>query len=130
MTEQDIRQFLSHLVVEKPLAASTQNQALNALIFFFRHGFNKEPTEGIVAVRSYRKPRLPVVLSGKEIQEIFQHLSGNHLLMGQLIYGCGLRLRECLRLRVKDVDFERNMLIVRGGKDDQDRRTILAGVWP
>jgi len=61
LTEQDIRQFLSHLVVEKRLPASTQNQALNALIFFLRHGFAKEPTEGIAAVRSYRNPRLPVM---------------------------------------------------------------------
>jgi len=77
LTEQDIWQFLSHLVVEKPLAASTQNQALNALIFFFRHGLNKERTEGIAAVRSYRKPRLPVMLSREEIQAIFNRLSGN-----------------------------------------------------
>jgi len=125
LTEDDIQQFLSFIVVEKRVSASTQNQALNALIFFFRHAMKKEPSEAIAAVRSYQKPRLPVVLSRHEIQAIFDHLSGTPLLMAQFIYGCGLRLQECLRLRVKDIDLEQNLLIVRSGKGDKDRRTIL-----
>jgi len=125
LMETDIQKFLSYLAVERRVATSTQNQALNALVFFFRHGLKKEPDDSIAAVRSYRKPRLPVVLSRKEIQAIFDNLSGTHLLMMQLIYGCGLRLKECLRLRVKDIDFEQNLLIVRSGKGDKDRRTVL-----
>jgi len=92
LSEADIQQFLSYLSVEKQVAPSTQNQALNALVFFFRNALNKELTESISAVRSYRQRKLPVVLSKKEIQEIFKYLSEVHLLMAQLIYGCGLRL--------------------------------------
>ena len=123
--EQDIQQFLSQLAVEKQVAAATQNQALNALIFFFRHALLKEPSESISAVRSYRKPRLPVVLSRAEIDTVFAHLTETALLMALIIYGCGLRLQECLRLRVKDIDPERNMIIVRSGKGHKDRRTLL-----
>jgi len=125
LSEQDIQQFLSHLVLEKQVAAATQNQALNALVFFFRFALKKEPSEAIAAVRSYRKKRLPVVLSRQEIDAIFAHLSGTSLLMACLIYGCGLRLQECLRLRVKDIEQERNMIIVRSGKGDSDRRTVF-----
>ncbi len=122
---EDIQQFLSFLAVEKKVAASTQNQALNALVFFFRHALEKSLWPHITAVRSRQHPRLPVVLSPAEIQAIFSHLNGTHLLMAQIIYGCGLRLQECLRLRVKDIDEQRNMLIVRSGKGDKDRRTVL-----
>lgn len=125
INEHDVQQFLSFLAVKKRVAASTQNQALNALIFFFRFSLNKEPLNDIAAVRSYRKKRLPVVLTPGEIQRVFKNLEGVFLLMAQLIYGCGLRLKECLSLRVKDIDLEEGIVIIRSGKGNKDRRTIL-----
>ncbi len=120
-----IKEFLSHLAVDRHVAASTQNQAFNALLFFFRHVLEKDPGDITDAIRAKRKPRLPVVLSRSEIKALFDQMDGISLLMAKLTYGCGLRLTECLRLRVKDIDFERGMLIVRSGKGDKDRLTVL-----
>ncbi len=125
ISETNIEHFLSYLAVEKGVAASTQNQALNALIFCYRYALQKQPGNSIAAIRSRRKPRLPVVLSRSEIKAIFNNLKNTHLLMAKLIYGSGMRLKECLRLRVKDVDLEREMIIIRSGKGDKDRRTVL-----
>lgn len=121
----DLQDFLSLLAVEKKVSASTQNQALNAIVFFYRHVLNKDIDQELSAVMAREKRRLPVVLSMKEVQNIFDQMSGTTKLMARLIYGAGLRLQECLQLRIKDIDLEQGMIIVRSGKGDRDRRTIL-----
>ncbi len=121
----DLQNFLSHLAVKRRVSSATQNQALNALIFMYRHVLDKDLSEQINAVRANVKRRLPVVLSEPEVRRVIDELSDVNRLMAKLTYGCGLRIMECLRLRVKDIDFERNVLIVRGGKGDTDRRTVL-----
>ena len=121
----DMQTFLSSLAVERRVAPSTQNQALNALIFFYRHVIEKEPgSEEIRAVRALPRRSLPIVLTGSEVHSLFDRLTGTHRLMAMLIYGCGLRLKECLSLRIKDIDLERDVVTVRG-KGDKDRRTVL-----
>lgn len=122
----DIQRFLSYLAVDRSVSSSTQNQALNALIFVYRHGLEKTMGENeLDAVRAAQKRRLPVVLTIKEARAIFDNLSRTHRLMAMVIYGCGLRLQECIRLRIKDIDLERNVIIIRSGKGDKDRRTVL-----
>ena len=121
----DIRNFLSYQAVEKRVSASTQSQALNAIIFFYRHVLNKNIEDLIDAVRAYPSRRLPVALSMQEVEKIFEKMSGLHRLMAMLTYGCGLRVTECLSLRIKDVDIERSIVIVGEGKGDKDRRTVL-----
>jgi integron integrase len=121
----DVKQFLSHLAMERQVAASTQNQAFNGLLFLFRHVLDRDLGDVADTVRAKPKRRLPVVLKKQEVQRIFEHLDGVHLLMARLIYGCGLRLQECLSLRVKDLDFEQSALTVRAGKGDKDRVTVL-----
>jgi len=121
----DLQDFLSRLAVEKKVSPSTQNQALNAVVFFYRHVLGKNIENELSAVRARQRRHLPVVLTPREVQTIFDHLSGTAKLMAMLIYGCGLRLHECLRLRIKDIDIEQNTVIVRSGKGDQDRRTVL-----
>jgi integron integrase len=121
----DVKAFLSQLAVEGKVAASTQNQAFNALLFVFRHGLGKEFGELGGTVRARRKERLPVVLTQGEVGRMLQHLQGEWLCMARVIYGCGLRIKECLRLRVMDVDFEQGMVVVRSGKGDKDRVTVL-----
>ncbi len=121
----DIQDFLSYLAVERKVSASTQNQALNAIVFVYRHVIEKDIEDQINSVRARRKRRLPVVLTFKEATNIFDEMSGLYCLMAKLIYGCGLRLQECLSLRIKDVDIEQGIMIVRSGKGDKDRRTVL-----
>jgi len=121
----DIQDFLSYLAVEKKVSASTQNQALNAVVFLYRHVFDKDIQGEINAVRARQNRRLPVVLTVNEVEKIFSEMSGINKLMARLIYGCGLRLQECLQLRIKDVDFEQSLVIIRSGKGDKDRRTML-----
>jgi len=126
ITSRDIQDFLSSLAVERKVSSSTQNQALNALIFLYRHVLEKDLGENeLNAVRARRRLHLPVVLTPQETVQIFDRLAGINRLMVMLIYGCGLRLHECLSLRIKDVDLERNTVIVRSGKGDKDRRTVL-----
>jgi integron integrase len=122
---QDLQDFLSYLAVEKKVSASTQNQALNAIIFLYRHILEKNVDNELNAVRANYRRRLPVVLTLKEIERIFDHMESLQRLMAMLIYGCGLRLQECLRLRIKDIDLEQNLVIVRSGKGDKDRSTVL-----
>lgn len=122
---EDVRRFLSYLAIRERVSASTQNQAFNALLFLFRYVFQKNLNNVADAVRAKRTIRLPVVLSSDEIQEILSNLAGRYLLMARLVYGCGLRLMECIKLQVKDIDFEKCLLIVRSGKGEKDRTTIL-----
>jgi integron integrase len=121
----DVRDFLSHLALKKRVAASTQNQAFNAIIFLFRHVLKVELKDLNKAVRAKRGQRLPVVFTGDEVKEVFTHVKGENLLILKIIYGSGLRLMELARLRVKDVDFDANLIIVRNAKGDKDRSTIL-----
>ena len=125
LTAEDLQFFLSHLAVDLNVAPNTQNQALNALIFFFRYGLEKNIENMLDAVRARKKQKLPVVLTKDEIHAVFEHMPPNHRLMAKVIYGGGLRLMECLRLRVKDVDFKQEIIWVRSGKGDKDRNTLL-----
>jgi integron integrase len=126
LTEQHLKNFLSFLAVERKVAGATQKLAFNALLFFYRHVLDIEIGGLATVVRSKIGRRLPVVLSKEEIRRIFSHLEGTHLLMATIIYGSGMRLQECLSLRVKDVDFSRNCLTIRGGKGNKDRETVLS----
>jgi integron integrase len=121
----DLQDFLSQLAVEKRVSPSTQNQALNAIVFFYRHVLDKNIEQVLSAVRAKQKRHLPVVLTTREVQSIFDQMSGTTKLMAMLIYGAGLRLQECLQLRVKDIDLEQSTVIIRSGKGDKDRRTVL-----
>ncbi len=118
-------EFLSHLAVEQGVAASTQNQAFNALLFFYRNVLDQDVRELGTAVRARRTRRLPVVLSQGEIANLVGRLAHPFGLMASLIYGAGLRLQECLELRVKDVDPEGGVVTVRCGKGDKDRQTVF-----
>ncbi len=122
--ENEVKEFLSELAVEGNVAASTQNQAFSGLLFLF-HKVLKRKLEFIDAVRANRPRRLPVVLSQDEARRVLAELCGREKLMAQLMYGAGLRLMECLRLRVKDVVFELGQIVVREGKGDKDRITVL-----
>lgn len=125
LSGENLQDFLTYLAVEKKVAPATQNQALNALVFLYRYVLEKDIENVIDAVRSKHKRKLPVVLTKLEINQIFSNLKYSTKLMAELIYGCGLRLTECLKLRVKDLDLEQNILIVRSCKGDQDRKTVL-----
>jgi integron integrase len=125
MGEAEIGQFLSALATDLRLSASTQNQALNALLFLYREVLNKQIGFVGGVVRAKRPHRLPVVLTRQEIRSIFERLEGVDWIMAMLLYGGGLRLMECVRLRVKDIDLSRNQILVRAGKGDKDRHTML-----
>jgi integron integrase len=125
MAEAEVSAFLSALAVGERVAASTQNQALCALLFLYRHVLGIELPWLDDLVRAKRPARLPVVLTREEVAAVLRHVQGVKRLAATLLYGSGLRLLECLRLRVKDVDFGRNEIVVRGGKGDRDRRTML-----
>jgi integron integrase len=120
----EIEAFLTHLAVKENVAASTQNQAFSALLFLYRQVLHQD-LGPIDALRAKRPRRLPTVLSKEETQRLIGCLSGTHQLMAKLLYGSGLRLMDCLRLRVKDLDPERRAIIVRDGKGGQDRVTVL-----
>ncbi len=125
MGEPEVEAFLTWLAVDKKVSKSTQNQAFNALIFLYRDVL-KSPLEGrINAVRSRKKQRLPVVMSKAETQRVLKAMNGSTQLMAKLLYGSGIRLMECIRLRVKDIDFEINEIRVRSGKGDKDRLVPL-----
>src|SRR5882672_2207218 len=127
-TGEDIKAFLSELAVKGRVSRSTQKQALNALVFLFREGLGREAGDLSGFQTSRRGPRVPSVLSRKECQRLFEAVEGTPRLMAELMYGSGLRLIELLRLRVKDVDLARQQVIVRGGKGDKDRVTVLPEV--
>ena len=111
----EIEAFLSHLVIELNVASSTQNQAFNAILFLYKQVLNSEMPDNINACRSKKPEKLPTVLSRDETMRIVLSMTGTHQLMAKLLYGCGLRVIECVRLRVKDTDFELNQIIVRDG---------------
>jgi integron integrase len=121
----EIASFLTHLAVYGRVSSATQNQALNAVVFFCRHVLGKELSGSLNPVRAKQPRRLPAVLSRDEVRSLLAGLSGRHRLMAQLLYGSGLRLMECLRLRVKDVDFRLRRITVRDGKGSKDRVTML-----
>ena len=125
MDTSHIIDFLSFLAVEKNVAKSTQNQAFNAILFFYRYVLEKDVGSIRKTVRTTPKRRLPVVLSVQEVHRLIDQLSGINHLMARVIYGGGLRLNECVRLRIKDLDFERSALLIRSGKGDKDRMTIM-----
>ena len=125
MGTDEVRGFLTHLAAERNVAAATQNQALNALVFLYREVIGGELgwLDGFEPAK--RGARLPDVLSREEVQSVLREMSGTSGLIARLLYGTGLRLLEGLRLRIKDVDFARNQIIVRSGKGDKDRVTML-----
>ena len=127
MAEAEIARFLSNLAAESHVSASTQNQALNAVLFLYRHVLRKDIGYVNGVVRANRPKRLPTVLTRQEVRSILGNLAGLEWIMTMLLYGAGLRLMECLRLRVKDVDFSSNEIRVRSGKGDKDRVTMLPG---
>ena len=125
MGKPEIEAFLSHLTTAKNVAVSTQNQALNALIFLYREVLH-QPFDALGRVeRPRRLPRVPTVLSQPEVTRLLAHMAGTTGLMARLLYGTGLRLMEGVRLRVKDIDFGRNQIIVHDGKGFKDRVTVL-----
>jgi len=124
----EVTQFLSSLAQQDHVAASTQNQALSALLFLYRQVLQVEMPWLDNVVRVKRSERLPVVLTREEVRAVIRELQGPPRLMAILLYGAGLRLLECARLRVKDVDFATNQIIVRAGKGDRDRVTMLPAV--
>ena len=125
MGEAEIRAFISHLAVERGITASTQTVALSALLFLYRDVLKQE-LPYVSNIERARKPkRLPVVFTRDEVERILASLEGTHWLIAGLLYGSGLRLMECLRLRVKDIDFTYGQVTVRDGKGEKDRVTML-----
>ena len=125
LNESHITEFLNFLAVQRKVASSTQNQALCALVFLYREVIKKDLAQFENLVHAKRPARLPVVFSTDEIRTILLQLDGVNWIMGQLLYGAGLRVMECVRLRVKDVDFGYKQIVVRDGKGHKDRVTML-----
>ena len=125
MGKSEIEAFLSHLATHGSVSASTQRQALNAIVFLYRHVLDKSIEDQLEPIKAKRHPRPPVVMSKAEVQRVLAQMRGNHLLMAKLLYGCGLRLMECVRLRVHDLDFERNRVYVLAAKGDKNRVTMF-----
>jgi integron integrase len=125
MGEKEINNFLSHLAINEYVSASTQTQALCAVVFLYRHVLNKEIGLMNGLIRAKKQKRLPVVLTKEEVKSVLRFLEDDKWLMAMLMYGAGLRLMECLRLRVKDIDFSTNQIVVRDGKGNKDRLTML-----
>ena len=108
MAEPEINAFLTHLAIKEKVSASTQNQALSALLFLYRHVFGREIGDLGDVIRARKPKRLPVVMTREEVKAVLSHLQGNRWLMASLMYGAGLRLMECLQLRIQDTDFATN----------------------
>ena len=125
MAEEEVAEFLTHLARDLNVAASTQNQALSALLFLYQEVLKHEIGWLEKVERAKKPPKLPVVLSRGEVKEIFRHLHGVPKLMAGLLYGSGLRLMECVRLRIKDIDFALAQITVRDAKGGKDRVTML-----
>lgn len=125
MGQAEIEAFLTHLAIKLNVAAATQNQALNAILFLYRNVLLIELDFPINSVRAKRPKRIPTVLSKEEVRDVLSCLQGTHQLMAKLLYGSGLRASECVRLRVKDIDFAQSAIAVRDGKGAKDRLTLL-----
>lgn len=125
LKENDIEQFLSHLAANKHVSASTQNQALCAIVFLYKHVIKIELDNFGNFIWAKKPKRLPVVFTREEASAVLKKLSGTNWLMAMMLYGAGLRLTECLQLRVKDIDFTYNQIVVRDSKGNQDRVTML-----
>ena len=125
MAEPEVEAFLTHLAIQRHVAASTQNQALCAILFLYRHVLKHPLSASIEAVRARPSKHLPTVLSVDEVNRLFLHLKGTNQLLAKLLYGTGMRLNEGIRLRVKDIDFDQSKIIVRQPKGNRDRTTVL-----
>lgn len=125
LTIDDVKDFLTSLAVKKKVSASSQNQAFNALLFFFRHVLKREFGKVDGVVRAKRKPYIPVVLSRDEIDRILKNLYYPYDLVVKLLYGCGLRLAECMSLRINNFNFDFNLLTIHDGKGKKDRTVPL-----
>jgi len=125
MGEHDIEAFLTYLAVESCVSPSTQNQALAALQFLYNEVLHLPLDQEILPTPAKRSKHLPVVLSKREALEVLEELSGVHKLIAGLLYGSGLRVSECLRLRIQDLDFDRREILVRSGKGAKDRVSVL-----
>lgn len=125
MGSREVEAYLNYLANERHVAAGTQNQALSALVFLYKDVLNMDSLKLDGLVRAQKPKRLPVVLSEEEVRKILTHLDSLALLIFELLYGSGLRISECLRLRVQDLDFDYNQIWVRSGKGDKDRVTMM-----
>lgn len=125
MGADEVEAFLTHLAVDGQVSASTQNQALSALLFLYKEVLAIDLPWLNNVVRAKQPQRLPVVLTRSEVREVLARMKGVYGLMANILYGTGMRLMECVRLRVKDVDFERNEILIRDGKGGKDRVTML-----
>jgi integron integrase len=125
MGAEEIQAFITHLAVERHLAASSQNQALSAIMFLYRHVLHKEIDLSASLIQAEKSKTLPVVLTHQEAMTVIAKMTGTPRLMAKILYGSGLRLMECMRLRVKDIDFGNHQIIVRDGKGEDDRLTPL-----
>lgn len=128
MNTRDIESFLSHLAINRKVSSSTQNQAFNAVLFLYRDVLGVDLDGSIDAVRAKRPTRIPTVLSHEEALRVIDSMTGIHRLMAQLLYGYGLRIMECMRLRVKDVDFDMHTITVQDGKGGKGRVVMLPDV--
>ena len=123
--QKEINAFLTRLAVKAKVSASTQNQALAALLFYFRFVKCDNPNDLQSVIRAKKKPRIPVVFSRQEVRDVISHMSGSKQLATKLLYGTGMRLNELLNLRILDLDFDRGEIIVRYGKGSKDRHVML-----
>jgi integrase len=133
-SSEDVKEFLTYLAVKCNVSASSQNQAFNALLFFFRHVLKKEFGEIRDVVRAERRPYIPVVLSRQEVDSIIRYLYPPYDLVAKVLYGCGLRLFECLKLRVHNFNFDAGMPAIHDGKGKKNRavplpQSILPGLF-
>jgi len=126
LSKSHVEAFLSHMAVNKNYAASTQNLALNAIVFLYKQVLGLSVADDLAPIRSKKAVRLPVVLSQGEVMKMLGNMKGVHNLLAQLMYGGGLRVMEVLRIRVQDIDFENGYLLIRDGKGGKDRTALLA----
>lgn len=125
MAENEVVAYLNYLAEERNVAASTQNQALCAILFLYNNVLEKPLDEMMGFTRAQKPKKLPVVLTKEEVKKVLKHINGTALLVAELLYGAGLRISECLRLRVLDLDFSYNQIQVRSGKGKKDRVTVM-----
>ena len=125
MGAKEVEHFLSHLATQGNVSAATQNQALSAILFLYREVFEQQLPWMDNVIRAKKPQRLPVVLSKEEVAKILSRMEGTYSLMARLLYGTGMRIMECCRLRVQDVDFDRGEILIRNGKGAKDRVTML-----